>query len=62
MWVKTLSGALLNLSLAETVMYDDEDNYTKAWIRDSCCVIAEGNAMPFIQNAIIKHENYVRMV
>lgn len=62
MWIKTISGALLNLSLAETVMYDDEDNYTKAWIGDSCCVIAEGNAMLFIQNAIIKHENYVRMV
>lgn len=62
MWVKTLSGALLNLSLAETVEYDEYGNVTRAWIGNDCCEIAEGNAIPFIQNAIIKHENYVRMV
>lgn len=62
MWIKTTAGALLNLDLAETVEYDEEDNCTKAWIRESCCVISEGDVRPVIISAILRHENYVRVV
>ncbi len=62
MWIKTEGGALLNLDRAETVEYDDSDNITRAWIGNDCCEICEGDARPFIQSAIIKHETFVRMV
>lgn len=59
MWIKTISGALLNANLAETIMFDEEDNLTKACIGNYCCVIAEGNVIPAIATAIRKQTDYL---
>jgi len=59
MWIKTTAGALLNADKAETIVYDPEDNTTKAYIGDAFCEIAEGDIVPLITSAIIKNMNYV---
>ena len=59
MWIKTTSGALLNAELAETIVYDEEDNTTKAYIGDASCEIAEGDVVPLITSAIIKNLHFV---
>ena len=59
MWIKTTAGALLNSDRAETIEYDPDYDFTRAWIGSNYCVIAEGDVVPLITSAIIKNQNYL---
>ena len=59
MWIKTITGSLLNADRAETIYYDPEDDNTKAYIGDKFCVIAEGDVTPTLVTAIMNDRNFV---
>lgn len=59
MWIKTVFGVLVNTDFCESIVYDEEDNRTKAVYRDGWQMIAEGDVTPLITSAIIKDMPFV---